>query len=993
MPTHVSIEAGIKGDDPKQLTDDLMEGLRETAEEVVPWFVEQMPLVYFQDTDPETRLGHLRAIIAARASGQPPKLTLRSEDGLKWTMIRPLDYPGVLAELVHELPQEPALRSAKIHTAADGKLVLDVFEFGAAEGFNEGDARQREKLERTIEYAQRHAPEWSEQEIRAHFKRCSAEYILTVTPLRMAHHWKLWKSLSGTDGTTVDLEREADPSLSRIIVAVGNSRTRTMLERIATRLSRYGINIHRAYLDLMDDPGNGQIGILGFVAQSPQGGAIDKSSELWQQVRRDLLRIKWIDDATLQLSDQHPELGLTRAEALIALCNLVHQVLVKTNPYAFARDRIFRLADRHIAQGRQIVDLFIDRFNPERPLDQVSYESRAQNIRAEINSEVDLEDARLLLERLLDAVDATLRTNIFLEERYALSMRIDPAFLASPEREEIPYGVFFIHGRSFNAFHVRFRDIARGGVRAVRPLGFEQHTRESERLYDEAYGLAFAQQLKNKDIPEGGAKAVILIEPGNPIHRCFKAFADGLLDLITPDPAVRGRIIDRFGQEEIIYLGPDENITPDMIEWIVERAGRRGYALPNSFMSSKPGAGINHKEYGVTSEGVSVFLEVALKAVGIDPRSQPFTVKITGGPDGDVAGNSIRILNREYGENARIVGIADGSGSGEDPSGLDHQELMRLFSRGEPIAFFDRSKLSRRGRIVSVDEPDGFHLRNTLHNRVIADAFLPAGGRPRTIHEGNWKQFLAPGGAPSAKVIVEGANLFLAPEARRELSDAGALIFKDSSANKCGVICSSFEISASMVLSTQEFLSIKKDFVAEVLVKLRDLARREAELLLRERRRSPQTPLPDTSVRISKVMNRAADAIEASFAGTGETDMELLRTLVTDHLPRVLVDFAGLRLWERLPLSYTRWLIAKSLAARIVYKEGLDFLEDMPMAAIAETAVRYLRQERETKQLRDEVLASPLAHRDRVAELLDRGGTRAGLAEPAASGPASASTN
>jgi glutamate dehydrogenase len=48
--------------------------------------------------------------------------------------------------------------------------------------------------------------------------------------------------------------------------------------------------------------------------------------------------------------------------------------------------------------------------------------------------------------------------------------------------------------------------------------------------------------------------------------------------------------------------------------------------------------------YGVTSEGVTVFLETALnKALGIDPRKQPFSVKITGGTDGDVAGNEVAI--------------------------------------------------------------------------------------------------------------------------------------------------------------------------------------------------------------------------------------------------------------------------------------------------------------------------------------------------------------
>merc|ERR1712050_322296 len=108
-------------------------------------------------------------------------------------------------------------------------------------------------------------------------------------------------------------------------------------------------------------------------------------------------------------------------------------------------------------------------------------------------------------------------------------------------------------------------------------------------------------------------------------------------------------------------------------------------------------AGINHKEYGVTSEGVVVFLDVALREQGIDPKKQPFTVKITGGPDGDVAGNLMRILFRDYGENARIVGVADGSGCAEDPAGLPQDELLRLFHAGLPIGDLDPAKLGLKG--------------------------------------------------------------------------------------------------------------------------------------------------------------------------------------------------------------------------------------------------------------------------------------------------------
>ena len=97
-------------------------------------------------------------------------------------------------------------------------------------------------------------------------------------------------------------------------------------------------------------------------------------------------------------------------------------------------------------------------------------------------------------------------------------------------------------------------------------------------------------------------------------------------------------------------------------------------------------------------------------------------------------------------------------------------------------------------------------MRNSLHNRVQADVFVPAGGRPSTINASNWRDFLLPDGkTPSAKVIVEGANLFVTHEARQALFDhCGLPIVKDSSANKCGVICSSMEIVAGMVLSSDE---------------------------------------------------------------------------------------------------------------------------------------------------------------------------------------------
>ncbi|MBC8309950.1 MAG: NAD-glutamate dehydrogenase [Planctomycetes bacterium] len=974
MATQSKQPVGSKPENPASIIEKVTNSLRLTAEETVPWFLEQMPLMYFQDTDEETQLAHLRAIIAESASGRPIEITLKNDDASEWTFMRPRDYPGVLAELMQNLPWDQTLRAAKIHTAGDGNLVLDTFEFGEPAPFSEDHPQYSTKIEETVAYAKEYLPQWTPNLIQNYYESCSEDYALTITPLRMSKHWQLVQRLTGTDGTTVALERESDPSLSRIIIAVSNSTRRSMLQRLATRLSKSGINIHRAYLDSVDDGDNGWITLIGCVVQGPEGGPIDENSQFWKEIRLDLLRLKWLDPRTVRLGYDTKELDLTGAEIVTALLDLIYQSLVKKNPYAFNPTRLDTLSRANIDITIAISNLFRERFNPTNPLEDSAYESQRATLLERIDNHVDLEDARTMFVKMLDAIHAVKRTNLFIEDRYALSMRLDPSILTTEDRSEPPFGVFFVHGRDFNGFHVRFRDIARGGVRAIHPHGVEQFSLEQERLYDEAYNLAFAQQLKNKDIPEGGAKAALLVHPNGRVSRSVKAFVNSILDLITPEETTKSQIVDRLNHNELIYLGPDENITPKLIDWVVDRARRRGYPMPTALMSSKPGAGINHKEYGVTSEGVVVFLDTALRSVGINPDTDTFTVKITGGPDGDVAGNGIRILHREYGDNAKILGIADGSGCGEDPDGLDHNELLRLFREALPISAFDPSKLGTRGTISSIDDPEGIHLRNTLHDRIECDAFIPCGGRPATIHGGNWKNYLKKDGSPSARVIVEGANLFLTPDARRELSNAGTLILKDSSANKCGVICSSFEIGACMLLCEEEFMEIKETFVEQVLVRLRELARSEAELLARLHQHHPHSPLPEMSIRISKIMSRVSDSLIAHWDSMTDEQQKELQRLVIEHLPEVLVDRVGDLLWTAMPDTYLQWMMAKSLAARIVYREGFEYLETMEDADLSGLALRYLDLEEEREILTEEILKSNLQYKDRVAALLHDAG-------------------
>ena len=354
---------------------------------------------------------------------------------------------------------------------------------------------------------------------------------------------------------------------------------------------------------------------------------------------------------------------------------------------------------------------------------------------------------------------------------------------------------------------------------------------------------------------------------------------------------------------------------------------------------------------------------------------------MTGGPDGDVAGNEIKILIREYGENVKIVGIADHSGCAEDPEGLNHDELLRLVNNNLCISNFDQSKLNSDGIVHLADNDEGAKARNNMHNRLEADAFVPAGGRPNTIDIHNYQHFLKPDGTPSSPLIVEGANLFVTAEARQKLfEESGVVIVKDSSANKGGVITSSYEIIAAMLLSEDEFYDNKEAIVGEVLDKLRSLAHMEAELLFREFDNYPGS-LPEVSQIVSNSINSATDAITVVLDELSAEDREALLPLFRAHLPSTLAELAFDRIGERVPEQYIKNAIASCLASKLVYKEGTRFVNSQRKDCLAKVALKYIEKEKEVAALTDVLNSTSMPEKEKAAilALLEAGGARTAL--------------
>mmetsp|Transcript_9344 Transcript_9344/g.13636 ORF Transcript_9344/g.13636 Transcript_9344/m.13636 type:complete len:1041 (+) Transcript_9344:52-3174(+) len=917
----------------KAMIHELTQKQIQTIESTVPWFLDQMPASYFRQVPWETRMSHIKAISAVRDADMDLDLNLTSynaETGeVTLTCIRPDVKPGRLLSMAKDLPWIPAraaadfassddelvsddeflaLKRVLVFSADDGTMGLNLFTFGPSNNEVTPLARTEKTGDLILQYAEalqkgefldedghlKPCDLFERQALIEYMNRCEEKYLQGADPRRFLVQRKMFDVVSGTEGMDVYIE-QADTSGKYLWVdiAVANSLPQVALVNSCRALFHEKLNIHRTHLDIVSDGRNGSVALLRMVV-SPFDSK-NPTPELLERLTRQLKRMKWLDPVTIDLAmDKHPGLGIRQSETITGFCSLAHAIMAKQNAVVYSKSNILELMTRkaYLNYVVEVTNLFLQRFHPVNPLSDEQLQEKTDVLRQKVESDVEDATASEILFKFIDIVRYTLRTNIYLHDRYSLGLRLDPQVMVAEGEapRELPYGVIFAHGRRFNAFQVRFRDIARGGLRLVTPQSPEQMALESARQYDECYGLASAQQLKNKDIPEGGSKAVCLIDltntTGTDISKNFvmrksvKAFTDTIFDLIVDTPETREKVVDYIGRKEVIYLGPDEQVIPEDINWIVDRAAKRGYDTPAAFMSSKPRAGINHKEYGVTSEGVHVFLDVALRrALDIDPNTQPFTIKITGGPSGDVAGNEIKILIREYGKNAKIVGLADHSGSVEDPDGLDHDELLRLVHDDLSIEAFDDSKLGPSGNMYRVDNEEGIKMRNTMHSRVQADAFLPAGGRPNTIDIHNYKHFLNADGTPSSPLIVEAANIFITAEAREALyNEGGVLIVKDSSANKCGVICSSYEICAAMLLSEDEFFENKQVIVSEVLEKLRTLAKMEAELLFREYESYPGSLIEFSEI-ISNTINVTKDALIKALEEVSEEDREFMMPL------------------------------------------------------------------------------------------------------------------
>jgi glutamate dehydrogenase len=725
-----------------------------------------------------------------------------------------------------------------------------------------------------------------------------------------------------------------------------------------------------------------------FQVAHRRGEPLAHGSALFRRLRRELYNTQILAIQSATYRDFVLPRLMTGEEASLvnAFIGFCHTNCSHNQPHRYTLEDVIRAFHSHPDISLRLVRLFELRFDPEVSDRAARWEREVTEVQREIaayNTGHRMLDEfrRSLFQTALTFIRRTLKTNFFVEEKQALAFRLDPAYLQDlgpeftadlpPER---PFRVTFFFGRAGLGYHIGFSDIARGGWRTLLTRSRDDYVTVANTVFRETYVLAHTQHLKNKDIYEGGSKLVVVLrtpersddaQATQALHKAQHAFAGAFLDLFVTERgrAKDPRVVDHHGEDEPIELGPDENMHDTMIETIAALSVRRGYVLGTGVMSSKA-VGINHKQYGVTSTGLVAFAEIAMRERGVDIRTDPFTVKLTGGPNGDVAGNALRILLQRC-PGVRIRLIVDGTGALVDPAGLDREALSRIVLRRDADAF-DPARLSPGGFVlyrnvrrteglrelyrrvemtasgqredwVTVDE---FHKEfDGLLFTVPADLFIPAGGRPETIDERNCERFLGADGRPSAGVIVEGANSFITPAARRKLQGMGVVVLRDASANKCGVISSSYEIIGNLLLDEQEFVRHKEAYVRDVLEILERRARDEANLIFRRHREEGgRRTFTEISDAISVEINAEKARLFAFFEGRPDAwKKPAYRRALLAHLPALLRDDPEYRpRVERLPSKYRSAILAAEIATAMVYRRRFEPSLDAALEAYAE---------------------------------------------------------
>ncbi len=674
---------------------------------------------------------------------------------------------------------------------------------------------------------------------------------------------------------------------------------------------------------------------------------------------------------------------------------------------AFTPEYVNETIVTHPEVARALVELFHARFDPDHPARTGDPDGDVATARQQVIDACDALtrlDHDRILRSLLELIEATLRTNAFREDAVAdgsgepyLSLKLDPSRIAEAPRP-LPYREIFVHSPRVEGVHLRGGPVARGGLRW-------SDRRDDVRA--EVNDLVKAQVLKNGLIVPAGAKGgfVITHEPEDrdalrdEVRRQYVTFVRALLD-VTDDldgetVVPPKRVVRHDGDDPYLVVAADRG-TATFSDTANAIAARYGFWLGDAFASGGSN-GYDHKELGVTAKGAWLAVTRHFRELGIDVQEDPISVVGIGDMSGDVFGNGM-LRSRSV----RLVAAFDHRDIFLDPDPdpeAAFAERQRLFELPRSSwQDYDPALISTGGGVFS-RSARRVELSKEVQEllRVDADVLTPpaliqailrapvdlmfAGGignyvkasteRNEDVGDRANDELRVDARDLRARVVGEGANLFITQRGRIEYARRGGRINQDAIDNAAGVSTSDHEVNLKILLrlaldegriDPDERDALLHELADEVVDQVMEGVDRQAAALSRELPLSPRrlhaydrmmerlTRTHDLD-RDIEVLPSSEVLVERARSGAGLTrpslgtllawaKRELKETLLTSEVldldlltPAAAEQFpatAVARFGDLLPRHrLRRELIATSLANDVVDRMGITFVSEV----------------------------------------------------------------
>ncbi len=304
-----------------------------------------------------------------------------------------------------------------------------------------------------------------------------------------------------------------------------------------------------------------------------------------------------------------------------------------------------------------LVAMFEVRFNPDlfhtHEARNQTWAERRDALIASLDHVESLDHDRIM-RQFVSVIAATDRTNWycaltpFQRDTAALALKMRPGDIdiaPSPR----PVHEIYVNGPLVEGVHLRFADVARGGIRwSDRPEDFRT----------EVLGLAKAQTVKNSVIVPSGAKGGFvprrLPDPadraawqaaGIEAYACFISSLLSLTDSIDASGSVvpPERVVRHDGDDPYLVVAADKG-TATFSDIANTIASEHGFWLGDAFASGGS-VGYDHKAMGITARGAWESVKRHFRELGLDCQATDFTCVGIGDMSGDVFGNGM-LLSR-----------------------------------------------------------------------------------------------------------------------------------------------------------------------------------------------------------------------------------------------------------------------------------------------------------------------------------------------------------